>query len=65
LTSKEDKMKLSKLLLSAIVAGVAVTATTTSCSKKDKEVAPQTNEEKTGDVKPTVMPYDCPACGMG
>ena len=47
------------------MAGVAVTATTTSCSKKDKEVAPQTNEEKTGDVKPTVMPYDCPACGMG
>ena len=57
-------MKLSKLLLSAIVAGVSVTTTTTSCSKKDREVTPQVNnEQKPGDV--VVTPFCCPACGMG
>ena len=58
-------MKLSNLLLSAIVAGVAVTATTSSCSKKDKDVTPQANSEQKTDVEYVVTPYSCPACGMG
>ncbi|MBJ6143401.1 hypothetical protein [Hymenobacter sp. BT559] len=55
-------MKLSKALLSAILVGVTVQATT-SCGKKGdpkpKELAGQANQ---GEKK---EPYNCPACGLG
>ncbi len=58
-------MKLSKVLLSAIVAGVAVTATS-SCSKESKEVAPVESPTSQETAKPhNQIPFDCPACGMG
>ena len=58
-------MKLSKLLLSAMIAGIAVTSTT-SCTKKDKDVNPQTPCEQTGNGGGDVVTvHDCPACGMG
>lgn len=59
-------MKVSKALLGAIVLGIAVQATTSSCTKKDKD-AIKPAQEQPSDVVPdrNNPPYDCPACGMG
>jgi hypothetical protein len=55
-------MKLPKLLLGAMLLGIAVE--TTSCSKKNHEVTPtdQVNNNPTNQPEPT---EPCPACGMG
>lgn len=52
-------MKLSKALLGAILIGVSVQ--TTSCEINEEDL-PQPSSEQEGEV---VIPYDCPACGMG
>jgi hypothetical protein len=61
-------MKISKSLLSAIVIGIVVQATTTSCTKekgpndaKAKQEAKKTEENKNSPN----YPANCPACGMG
>jgi len=66
-------MKISKALLGAILVGIAVQTTATSCSKK--EVSPvKTDTGAPGEQvqpphsnpPPTPPPGgDCPACGMG
>lgn len=59
-------MKLPKVLLSAMVAGVAVAAATSSCSKKEKEVVPVQAQPSGENIKPNIMPpAPCPVCGMG
>lgn len=54
-------MKLSKALLGAILVGITVQ--TTSCSKKDKEVTPQAQQNPKEEIK--TPDGGCPACGMG
>lgn len=56
-------MKLPKTLLSAILIGIAVQTTTTSC-KKDKDL-PDTKAKKEAKEDEKKPPYNCPACGMG
>jgi hypothetical protein len=51
-------MKLSKSLLTAILIGIAVQTTVSSCTK-DKAPEPKEQKEKTN------FPDGCPACGMG
>ena len=53
-------MKLSKSLLSAIMIGITVQAT--SCTKE--KYFPQPDAEKAAKNK-TQVPDSCPACGMG
>jgi len=61
---KNQKMKLSKSLLSAILIGIAVQATT-SC-KKDKELPdPKVKQEAQKEAGKSNPLYPCPACGMG
>lgn len=54
-------MKLSKSLLSAILIGIAVQTTVSSC-KKDKLPDPKSKQEAKKDDDKRVP---CPACGMG
>lgn len=56
-------MKLSKSLLSAILIGIAVQTTVTSCSK-DKDVKDPKAKKEAKDEKNTPT-APCPACGMG
>lgn len=58
-------MKVSKALLGAIVLGIAVQATTSSCTKKDKDAIKPAQEQPSDVVPDNNPPYDCPACGMG
>ena len=66
-------MKLSKSILTALVAGTTAVTLTTSCEKESFEDMKITNDEvlTNGEVdeqKPddSVRPYgDCPACGLG
>lgn len=56
-------MKLPKVLIGAIIAGIAV-QTLPSCSK-DKDATPQKTEaQKKADEKKRASD-PCPACGMG
>jgi len=58
-------MKISKSLLGAILVGIAVQTTTTSCAKKDNESLKQ-EQKQLSDVDNSQPPHDdCPACGMG
>jgi hypothetical protein len=60
-------MKLSKALLGAILVGVAVQVTTTSCTKKDNDlIKPQAGIQSEQQSSQTPEPNPvCPACGMG
>lgn len=67
-------MKISKSILTAVIAGTAIVSITTSCEKIDFENIKSTNEKNTertvsGDVEqPTHLNetyLDCPACGLG
>jgi hypothetical protein len=63
---KNQKMKISKSLLGAIVIGIAV-QTTTSCTK-DKEPNDAKAKLEAKKIKEKNNPYspeNCPACGMG
>ncbi len=57
-------MKISKVLLGAILAGIAIQATVSSCSKKED---PQPQWEKQGQRPASDSDVDnsCPGCGMG
>lgn len=61
-------MKLSKMLLGAILAGVTIT-TVTSCTKNDDDmhILKKDVKGKGGNdvIVPGEEPYDCPGCGMG
>lgn len=63
ITCKTRFMKLPKVLIGAIIAGIAV-QTLPSCSK-DKDTSPQKTEaqKKEEEKKRTMDP--CPGCGMG
>ena len=56
-------MKLPKSLLAAIVIGIAVQTTTSSCSKDKDTPDPKKKEVKKEGV--TVTSDNCLACGMG
>jgi hypothetical protein len=56
-------MKLSKSLLAAIVIGIAVQTTFSSCGKDTDLPKPKKEEVKKEGEKS--VPGDCPACGMG
>jgi hypothetical protein len=60
-------MKISKSLLSAIVIGIAVQATTSCTKEKEPNDARAKKEAAKGGNKttPTTYPQNCPACGMG
>lgn len=64
-------MKVSKALLGAILVGITVQTTVSSCSKKDQNaVKPQSGEEVAAqphppNPDPNPDPEPCPACGMG
>jgi hypothetical protein len=62
-------MKISKSLLSAIVIGIAVQATTTSCTKdkepNDARAKQEAFKSEKNKTTPTTYPENCPACGMG
>lgn len=59
-------MKISKKVLGALVVGLAVQASTSSCDKP--EIKPD-KSKKAATETPTNQPpdpaYNCPACGMG
>jgi hypothetical protein len=60
-------MKLSKLLLGAIVAGITVPALT-SCNKDRYKILPvkEDKAKTTTNTPETIKNHDnCPACGMG
>jgi len=57
-------MKIPKSLIGAILVGIAVQTTTTSCEKKDNDSLKQ-EQKQASDVDHNQPPYDCPACGMG
>ncbi|NSL90189.1 hypothetical protein [Chitinophaga solisilvae] len=56
-------MKLPKSLLGAILIGITVQTTTSSC-KKEKELTPQEKKEAEKKDAPK-HPEACIACGMG
>jgi len=56
-------MKLPKSLLAAIVIGIAVQTTISSCSK-DKDV-PDPKKKEVKKEEASSYPGNCPACGMG
>ncbi|WP_157986682.1 chryseobasin-related MNIO class RiPP peptide [Chitinophaga alhagiae] len=56
-------MKLSKILIGAIMAGIAV-QTLPSCSK-DGDLTPQQKEAKKKEEEKKRNMEPCPACGMG
>ena len=55
-------MKLSKSLLSAILIGITVQAT--SCTKDENLPQPDSEKETNSKTK-TKVPDNCPGCGMG
>jgi hypothetical protein len=57
-------MKLPKTLLSAILIGIAVQASTSCTKEKDSPELKAKKEAKEKEEKSKV-PYACPACGMG
>lgn len=69
----DTAMKISKSLLQAILAGVTLGATATSCDtiKKDFEIQEAVDKCDNPDVNRNTNPqtpdpfYNCPACGMG
>lgn len=56
-------MKIPKTLLGAILVGIAVQTTVSSCTKKDNESLKGSEQKKATNQQPE--PYYCPACGMG
>ncbi|WP_341834868.1 hypothetical protein WJU16_18160 [Chitinophaga pollutisoli] len=56
-------MKLPKILIGAIIAGIAV-QTLPSCSK-DSDLTPQQKEAKKKEEEKKRNMDNCPACGMG
>lgn len=58
-------MKLTQTLLSALLAGITLN-TAVSCTKDKDMTDPKTQEKnkKEKEQKP-VIPFNCPACGMG
>lgn len=59
-------MKLPKTLLSALVIGLTLQATVSSCSKKDKILDKADASKEKKETKPTPFNADnCPACGLG
>ena len=55
-------MKLSKSLLAAIVIGIALQTSVSSCTKDTDAPKPKKEVKKDGQKSD---PGDCPACGMG
>jgi len=56
-------MKIPKVLLGAMLVGIAV-QTTTSCTKKEQaKIQPMPEQQKEQAQPPNYDP--CPACGMG
>lgn len=61
-------MKISKALLGAILAGIAVQTTVTSCSKKEQnQIRPAAEVQASGETQSNPQPghEPCPGCGMG
>lgn len=60
-------MKISKTLLGAILVGIAVQTTASSCTKKDKDVIKPQSGVQAGEqpASQNPDPASCPACGMG
>jgi|GEM_PF-565211 len=60
-------MKLPKSLLGAILLGVSIQVTQSSCSKDDRDLNPQplTEQPGTENEPGSYHPDNCPACGMG
>jgi hypothetical protein len=60
-------MKISKALLGAILLGVAVQTTASSCNKKDKDVIKPQSEAQANEQPSSQNPdpAECPVCGMG
>jgi len=69
LLTKPNKMKISKTLLQAILVGVTIGTTTTSCSMLDSIIGDDTEVMMCGnDFLPRGTANgadDCPGCGMG
>lgn len=57
-------MKVSKALLGAILAGITLQATATSCTKKEQP-QPQTEKKAQRPASPSDVDHSCPGCGMG
>jgi len=58
-------MKIPKVLLGAILVGIAV-QTTTSCNKKEQDkIKPQSEQSKENSQPANNQPWECQACGMG
>jgi hypothetical protein len=57
-------MKISKALLGAILAGIAIQATVSSCTKKE-DPQPQTEEYSPRPASGSDVDNSCPGCGMG
>jgi len=59
-------MKVSKKVLGALVVGLAVQASSSSCDKAQAkpEKAKKVGTEKPANQQPDTA-YNCPACGMG
>ncbi|WP_158605888.1 hypothetical protein [Taibaiella sp. KBW10] len=57
-------MKISKKLIGAIVVGIAIQVSTTSCNKKEIKPQKAPNAENGQPVNHDPV-LDCPACGMG
>lgn len=58
-------MKISKKILGALVLGIAIQASTSSCNKKDKPEPSNNQANEQPNSNPTNNPDYCPACGMG
>ena len=59
-------MKISKSLLGAMLVGIAVQTTVSSCTKKDQDqIKPQTEKGKVQSAETPPASDPCPACGMG
>lgn len=57
-------MKISKALLGAILAGIVVQATVSSCTKKE-EPQPEWQKHCTLPASGSDVDNSCPGCGMG
>lgn len=57
-------MKISKKLIGAIVVGVAIQVSATSCNKKD-DIKPQKPPKADNQPSNSDTTLYCPACGMG
>jgi hypothetical protein len=60
-------MKISKTLLGAILVGVAVQTSVSSCTKKDNDLIKPRSEAQVSEQSAPQNPDPacCPACGMG